>query len=99
ARCCCVIDWQQEVRGLFLWSAKRRTKPLSLETDGNIRSGTAWTRWMNVERSIMHSNSQLTDCFVSLALRRAAHDCITGDGSSGAALRLCYVQLDIFPAN
>src|SRR5438067_1536465 len=38
---------------------------------------------------IMHSNSQLTDCFVSLALRRAAHDCITGDGSSGAALRLC----------
>src|SRR5437867_4221659 len=40
----------------------------------------AWTRWVNVERSIMHSNSQLTDCFVSLALRRAAHDCITGDG-------------------
>src|SRR5438094_8290174 len=37
---------------------------------------------------IMHSNSQLTDSFVSLALRRAAHDCITGDGSSGAALRL-----------
>ena len=36
-----------------------------------------------------HSNSQLTDCFVSLVLRRAAHDCITGDGSSGAALRLC----------
>ena len=44
---------------------------------------------VNVERGIMHSNSQLTDCFVSLALRRAAHDCITGDGSSGAALRLC----------
>ena len=36
----------------------------------------------------IHSNSQLTDCFVSLALRRAAHDCITGDRSSGAALRL-----------
>src|SRR5438067_8521560 len=41
----------------------------------------AWTSWVNVERGIMHSNSQLTDCFVSLALRRAAHDCITGDGS------------------
>ena|SRR5438046_10603740 len=27
--------------------------------------------------------------FRELALRRAAHDCITGDGSSGAALRLC----------
>src|SRR5207245_7098043 len=25
----------------------------------------------------IHSNSQLTDCFVSLAIRRAAHDCIT----------------------
>src|SRR5437660_3918889 len=37
---------------------------------------------------IMHSNSQLTDCFAGLALRRAAHDCITADGSSGAALRL-----------
>jgi len=44
---------------------------------------------VKVQRGIMHSNSQLTDCFVSLALRRAAHDCITGDGSSGAALRLC----------
>ena len=34
----------------------------------------------------IHSNSQLTDCFVSLALRRAAHDCITGD-SGGASVR------------
>src|SRR6266516_2865320 len=41
---------------------------------------------------IMHSNAQqltVDRFFVSLALRRAAHDCITGDGSSGAALRLC----------
>jgi hypothetical protein len=28
----------------------------------------------------MHSNSQLTDCFVSLALRRAAHNRITETG-------------------
>src|SRR5216117_241350 len=48
-------------------------------------------------RAIMHSNSQLKACFASLALRRAAHDCITGDGSSGAALRLYLVQLDIPP--
>ena len=54
-----------------------------------IRDRTAYSLVVNVERAIMHSNSQLTDCFVSLALRRAAHDCITGDGSSGAALRLC----------
>src|SRR5437899_10796123 len=74
---------------IFAECETKNEATLSLETDGNIRSGTAWTRWMNVERSIMHSNSQLTDCFVSLALRRAAHDCITGDGSSGAALRLC----------
>src|SRR5438477_9867623 len=40
---------------------------------------------------IMHSNSQqltVDRLFRELALRRAAHDCITADGSSGAALRL-----------
>src|SRR2546425_1638897 len=45
------------------------------------------TLFRSTRAVIMHSNSQLTDCFVSLALRRAAHDCITGDGSSSAALR------------
>jgi len=47
----------------------------------------------------MHSNSQLTDCFASLALRTCGTGVRHPRWSSGADLRLYWLQLDIPPAN